>query len=41
MTPGTFRGLDKLICTSIVTRLVFVPLGLWKLSEIILWIAGK
>ena len=33
-----FDGLGKLINTLIILCILFVPLGLWKLVEIIIWV---
>lgn len=38
--PGMFDGLAKLLKGLFVISLIFVPLGLWKLIEIIIWICG-
>jgi hypothetical protein len=41
MTPGTFKGIDKLVYALAGICAVSVPFGLWKLAEIVLALFGK
>ena len=38
MDGNMFEGIDYLLKTMFITCLVSVPLGLWKLVEIIIWV---
>lgn len=38
MFPEMFEGLDTLIWTLIGVCVVFVPLGIWKAAEILIWL---
>lgn len=38
MIRGAFDGIAEAMATMFVLCLVFVPLGLWKLIEIVLWL---
>jgi hypothetical protein len=35
---GAFASLEKLITLLLVLVIVFVPLGIWKMVEIIIWL---
>jgi len=36
-----FDGMAKLFKTMIILCIVFVPLGLWKAVELVMWLARK
>jgi len=38
MVEGAFRGVGEAIATGFILLCIFVPLGLWKLVEIIIWL---
>lgn len=33
-----FEGIGRLFNTMLVCCIIFIPLGLWKLAEIIIWL---
>lgn len=40
MTGSMFDGLSELMLVFCILALVLTPLGLWKLAEIIIWLAN-
>lgn len=38
MVEGAFRGVGEAIALGFILLCIFVPLGLWKLVEIIIWL---
>jgi len=38
MVEGAFRGVGEAIAFGFILLCIFVPLGLWKLVEIIIWL---
>jgi hypothetical protein len=38
MVEGAFRGVGETIALLFILCCIFVPLGLWKLVEIIIWL---
>ncbi len=38
MDGSAFRGLGKLLSWMVWLLIFFIPLGLWKLVEIIIWV---
>ena len=38
MVEGAFRGVSDAIALLFILCCIFVPLGLWKLVEIIIWL---
>jgi len=38
MVEGAFRGVGEAIAAGFILLCIFVPLGLWKLVEIIIWL---
>lgn len=36
--PGMFDGLGKFLAFCFVIGIIFIPLGIWKFIEIIIWL---
>lgn len=38
MVEGAFRGVGETIAFGFILLCIFVPLGLWKLVDIVIWL---
>lgn len=38
MGEGSFRGIENLAITWAVITIIFVPLGVWKIIEMLIWL---
>jgi hypothetical protein len=38
MLEDAFRGLDRFLKLATILLLIFIPLGMWKLVDIIIWL---